>query len=212
MRRIDIESWQRKDHFNLYKDWTYPHFSLTANVDLTAYYPYIKQHGISVNVAIIYVLARTANEIPEFRQRIRGNDVVEHDLVHPSSTILTDDDLFSYCTFDFDPDFSVFAPRAVDTITYVRENRILEDELGRDDYLFMTAIPWVSFTHMMHPIDLKSVDSVPRIAWGKFFEDGERLKMPLGIQGHHSLMDGIHLGRYYEKVQDYLNQPEYLLK
>jgi len=212
MRRIDIESWQRRDHFNLYKDWTYPHFSLTANVDLTAYYPYIKQHGISVNVAIIYVLARTANEIPEFRQRIRGNDVVEHDLVHPSSTILTDDDLFSYCTFDFDPDFSVFAPRAVDTITYVRENRILEDELGRDDYLFMTAIPWVSFTHMMHPIDLKSVDSVPRIAWGKFFEDGERLKMPLGIQGHHSLMDGIHLGRYYEKVQDYLNQPEYLLK
>ena len=211
MRRIDVESWQRKEHFNKYKDWTYPHLSLTANVDITAYYPYVKQYEISVNVAIIYVLARTANEIPEFRQRIRENGVVEHAMVHPSSTIMTDDDLFSYCTFVYSEAFSGFNKHAVEQIKFVKENRSLEDEPGRDDYLFMTAIPWVSFTNLMHPIDLKSVDSVPRIAWGKFFEVGERLKMPLSIQAHHGLIDGVHIGRYFEKVQDYLNQPEYLL-
>jgi len=211
MRQIDIDGWRRKEHFNLYKDWTYPHLSLTAYVDLTAYYPYVKQHDISVNVAIIYVLARTANEIPEFRQRIRGNDVVEHDEVHPSSTILTDDDLFSYCTFDYFKDFAIFGKKAVAQIRLVKENRTLKDEPGRDDLLFMTAIPWISFTNLMHPIDLKSVDSVPRIAWGKFFEDGESLKMPLSVQGHHGLMDGVHIGKYFEQVQDYLNQPGYLL-
>ena len=211
MRHIDVENWRRKEHFNLYKDWTYPHLSLTANVDLTAYYPYVKRNDISVNVAIIYVLARTANDFPEFRQRIRGDDVVEHDDVHPSSTILTDDDLFSYCTFNYDDDFSIFGAAAIDTIAFVKENRTLEDEPGRDDLLFMTAIPWVSFTNLMHPINLKAIDSVPRISWGKFFEDGERLKMPLGVQGHHGLMDGLHIGKYFEQVQDYLNQPGYLL-
>jgi len=52
---------------------------------------------------------------------------------------------------------------------------------------------------------------VPRFAWGKIFEEGKSLKMPLGAQGHHAVMDGIHVGKFYEKVQDYLNQPESVL-
>jgi chloramphenicol O-acetyltransferase type A len=73
----------------------------------------------------------------------------------------------------------------------------------------MTAIPWVSFTSLMHPLDFP-VDSVPRISWGKFFEDGELLKMPLHVQAHHALMDGIHMGRFYAKVQDYLHHPDFV--
>jgi len=67
MRIIDIENWPRRDHFNLLKDWDYPHFSMCANVDLTIFYQAVKQLGISINIAIVYVLARAANAIPEFR-------------------------------------------------------------------------------------------------------------------------------------------------
>ena len=81
---------------------------------------------------------------------------------------------------------------------------------GRDDLLFMTAIPWVSFTSFMHPLKFP-VDSVPRFAWGKFFEDGESLKMPLSVQAHHAVMDGLHMGRYFELVQEYFQQPESVL-
>jgi chloramphenicol O-acetyltransferase type A len=52
---------------------------------------------------------------------------------------------------------------------------------------------------------------VPRFAWGKFFDEGERRKMPLGVQAHHALMDGVHVGRFYETVQDYLDQPDAVL-
>jgi chloramphenicol O-acetyltransferase type A len=83
-----------------------------------------------------------------------------------------------------------------------------EEDQGRDDLLFMTAIPWVSFTSFMHPLKLYPADSVPRFAWGKFFQDGKSLKMPLSVQGHHAVMDGLHVGRFYEEIQTYLNQPE----
>ena len=96
-------------------------------------------------------------------------------------------------------------------IAYVQEHPTLEDEPGRDDLLFMTAIPWVSFTSFMHPLHWSPVDSVPRFAWGKFFEQGKSLKMPLSVQGHHALMDGIHVGRFYAEVQGYLQQPEVVL-
>jgi chloramphenicol O-acetyltransferase type A len=71
----------------------------------------------------------------------------------------------------------------------------------------MTAIPWVSFTSFMHPMHLQPADSVPRFAWGKFFEDGEFLKMPLDVQGHHVPMDGIQVGRFFAEVEGHLSHP-----
>jgi chloramphenicol O-acetyltransferase type A len=212
MRQIHIETWGRKEHFNLYKGFTNPHLNLTANIDLTAYFPFVKQMNLTINIALIYVLSRTANEIPEFRQRIRDDIVIEHGTVHPSTTIMTSNNLFSFCTFDYDSDFKVFSKSAAEMIAFVKKNRTLEDEPGRDDMLFMTAIPWVSFTNILHPVNLDPPDSFPRIAWGKITEKGERLVMPLSLQAHHGLVDGVHMGRYYEMVQDYLDHPEFVLK
>ena len=154
MRIIDIENWPRRDHYKFLKDWDYPHFSMCANVDLTKFYPAVKQRGISVNVAIVYVLARAANAIPEFRWRIQGEEVVELEVVHPSTTILTDDDLFSFCPIKYSKDFITFVERAEQQIDLVKEERKLESEVGRDELFYMTAIPWVSFTSFMHPLIL----------------------------------------------------------
>jgi chloramphenicol O-acetyltransferase type A len=35
--------------------------------------------------------------------------------------------------------------------------------------------------------------------------------MPLDVQAHHALMDGLHMGRFFEKAQDYLHNPESVL-
>jgi chloramphenicol O-acetyltransferase type A len=180
---------------------------MCANVDISPFYALVKQQGISLTVAMVYVISRAANAIPEFRYRIRAGSVVEHEVVHPSTTILGDKDLFSFCTFDYVEEFSVFADRAAKSIAQVKENPTLKDEPGQDDLLYMTPIPWVSFTSFMHPLPALPPDSVPRFAWGKFFQDGDSLKMPLGVQAHHALMDGLHMGRYYAEVQDYLRDP-----
>lgn len=207
MRYIDLETWPRRDHFRFFSGLTYPHFSLCANVDITAFYPFVKQHGLSFTVATVYVIARAANAIPEFRYRIREEAVVEHEVVHPSTTILISDDVFSFCTIEYAEDFSLFAARAVEQITSVKENLVVEDKVGQDELLYMTPIPWVSFTSLMHPLELYPADSVPRFAWGKFFKEGEVLKMPLSVQGHHAVMDGLHAGRFYAEVEAYLSDP-----
>lgn len=207
MRRIDVENWPRRDHFNFFNAFDYPHFNMCANLDLTVFCPHLKQRDISFNTALVYVLARAANAVPEFRQRIRPGEVIEHDVVHPATTILVDDDLFSFCTMPYSDDFADFAANADDCIARVKEAPTLDDGPDADSLLFMTAIPWVSFTSFMHPIHLHPIDSVPRFAWGKYFEEGSRLKMPLSVQGHHALMDGLHMGRYYDCVQEMLTDP-----
>ena len=211
MRKIDLQTWSRRDHFEKFNQFDHPHFGLCANVDLTAFYPFVKGRDFSFTVAIVYLIARTANAIPEFRQRIRAGEVVEHDIVHPSATILVDEELFSFCYFEYYQDFMAFAPRAAEQIAHVKKHPTLEDEPGQDDLLFMTAIPWVSFTSFMHPLHLNPPDSIPRIGWGKYFQEGERMKMPLSVHAHHALMDAIHLGRFYKQMQDYLDHPEAVL-
>ena len=208
MRQIDMQTWSRREHFQKFNSFDHPYFSMCADVDLTTFYQYVKMNDISINVAIIYILSRVSNEIPEFRHRIRGENVVEHEIVHPSATILTDEDLFTFCPFEYVEEFSKFSASALEMIAYRKKHLTLKDEPGRDNSLFMTAIPWVSFTSFMHPIHLNPPDSVPRFAWGKFFEDGNVMNMPLDVQVHHALMDGIHLGRFYTEVQNYFNDPE----
>lgn len=211
MRYIDMETWPRRAHFRHFIGLAYPHIGLCAPVDLTAFYPAVKQRGVSFSVAMAYVLARAANAIPEFRCRIRKETVVEHAVVHPSTTVLTGQDLFSFCNIEYTADFSLFTAFAEERIAYVKEHPTLEDESGQDDLLYMTTIPWVSFTSFVHPIDLNPADSIPRFAWGKRFEESGRLRMPLNVQVHHALMDGIHIGRFYEAVQECLQQPGLIL-
>jgi chloramphenicol O-acetyltransferase type A len=87
----------------------------------------------------------------------------------------------------------------------------LKDPPGRDDLLYMTAIPWVSFTSFAHPMRLHPADSIPRFAWGKYFAEGKFLKMPLSVQAHHALMDGIQMGKFYAELQETLHCPHCVL-
>ncbi|RME51569.1 MAG: chloramphenicol acetyltransferase, partial [Caldilineae bacterium] len=36
----------------------------------------------------------------------------------------------------------------------------------------------------------------------------ERLRMPVSVQAHHALMDGLHAGRYFQRLQTLLDEWE----
>ena len=207
MREIDLATWPRRMHFETFRGWANPWFDVCAPVDVTALVPAVREAGAPFTAAVTYLVTRTANDMPEFRWRMRGETVVEHDVVHPGGTILVDDDLFSFCYFDYTEDFAAFARHYGDEVAAVRAAPTLEDEPGRDDLLFMTAIPWVSFTSFAHPVPTLPPDCIPRFAWGRHFRDGGRVLMPLSVQGHHALMDGLHVGRYFERFQQYVADP-----
>jgi chloramphenicol O-acetyltransferase type A len=210
MRTIDMQNWSRREHYELFSTYGYPHWGLCANVDISKFYMAVKEGGYSITIALVYVIARASNAIPEFRYRIRDDQVIEHEIVNPGFTFLVDNDAFSFCLVDYVEEFATFAKKTAEKIAYIKENPWVRQVL-EDDVLFMTAIPWVSFTSFLHPMRLQPEDSIPRFAWGKFFDEGGLLKMPLGMQGHHALLDGIHAGRFYTEIQAYLSNPEGIL-
>ena len=199
MRIIRFEDPHRRKHFEFFRGLDQPHFSVTANVDVTELR---RNRELKLTPAIVYVLARAANELAELRWRIRGDEVVEHDVVHPSFAVRTDvSDVFSFCEVAYRPSMEEFIADAVVRMEERRRSPSFEDEPGRDDYLFMSALPWVAFTAVTHAMHYHPVDSVPRITWGKIFAANDRELMPLSIQAHHALVDGLHVGLFFERAQ-----------
>jgi chloramphenicol O-acetyltransferase type A len=211
MRTIDMASWPRRKHFDFFNTFSFPHFNLCASVTITTFRRAAQERGLPFTASLVYLLARAANRIPEFRQRIRGQEVVEHTVIHPSFIVPSPHELFSFCMIPYGESFSLFAAEAVERMAQVQEAPTLDDGPGQDDLLFMTSIPWVTFSGLQHPIRMSPVDSVPRIAWGRYHTVEDRLEMPLAVQAHHALVDGLHAGRYFAQVQEYLDRPEPLL-
>ncbi len=208
MRVIDQAQWPRRKHFEMFRHFDYPHFNICVDVDLSVFFPAIKKWGYPVSASLMYVMIRAALPISEFRYRIRGDEVVEHEIIHPSVTVLAEDDLFSFFTVKYENNFQTFLSEYYRLMEREKKNPSLEEEPLKDDLIYMTALPWFSFTGLMHPLHLNPVDSIPRIAWGKISTKEKSVRMPLCVQAHHALMDGVHLGKFLELLQEMLDNPE----
>ena len=66
----------------------------------------------------------------------------------------------------------------------------------RIDVIHYSALPWFSFTGLTHPRNYNDGDSIPKISFGRIFEQGGRMMLPLSILVHHGLIDGYHVGLY----------------
>jgi hypothetical protein len=47
MWTIDLETWPRRGHFELFRDWDYPHLDVCADIDPTAFLPAVKRRSAS---------------------------------------------------------------------------------------------------------------------------------------------------------------------
>jgi chloramphenicol O-acetyltransferase type A len=49
---------------------------------------------------------------------------------------------------------------------------------------------------------------VPKLAFGRAEAEGAHLWLPVSVEVHHALMDGLHVGRYLEALDAALREPE----
>jgi chloramphenicol O-acetyltransferase type A len=200
-RVVDIDASGRREQFDLFHSFRCPFLGITAPVDITPLRTALKRAGISFTIGWVHTIARAANAVPALRQRLDGERVIEYPVVHPAITVLTESGQFSFCTLPYEEDLRTFASEAARRIDAAKGATSLYTEPDRRDFLFMTAIPWVAFTGFFHPLTLDPADSVPRLAWGRFSEEGGRTTIPLNIQAHHALVDGIHVGAFYGNIE-----------
>ena len=67
MRKIDPNTWPRRDIFDFFSKISNPFYSVTFNVDVTEAYAYAKRSGLSFYYALVYLVTRAINSVEAFR-------------------------------------------------------------------------------------------------------------------------------------------------
>jgi chloramphenicol O-acetyltransferase type A len=209
MKEIELDTWKRKEHFEFFKRTDLPFYNV--NVDITGLKEFAKTNSLSLNNTFIFLATRSLNKIENFRYRLRNNTVVLHDSLNPSFAHLkSGDDLFSMITVDFCDDIFEFDLEVKKEVEHTTSYFDLHKLAGRDDFVFISPLPWFSFTGVDHTMSLKKDDAIPRISWGKYFENNGRVFLPFNIQVNHIFVDGIHVGYFFEElnreIQEIINK------
>ena len=77
--------------------------------------------------------------------------------------------------------------------------------LGNDVFQ-CSPMPWVTYTHISHTNSGKKDNATPLFDWGKYYDKGGRTYIPVSVQAHHSFVDGIHIGRFSERLQNFFDE------
>ncbi len=206
---LDVTTWSRRDLFEFFIGFDKPYFNICTTVDVTRLLEFLVQRpGTSVTLAYHYFALRAANEIEPFRYRLRNGKVLVHDVIHGGTTVLQPNESFTFAYFKFDEDFGKFMVEAQRSVDIVKQGGSAFDPRPADDAIHFTALPWVSFTSFSHARNWKTEDSVPKIAFGKFVNETERVLLPISVEVHHALVDGLHVGRFINRLEEALANPE----
>lgn len=209
---LDMSEYLRLDHFNHFLSMDHPFVSVTVQVDITDFLIKLKASGCPFFLSFQYAAVHAANRIPEFRQRILNGKIVEYDFCNPSYTVALPDGTYRYCNVAADQPFA----------QYLEEGRIKQDAALQSEHLeeedgdvlgllFISSVPWLNYTEAAMPYPDNQF-SVPSISWGRYksekylcLEDGivtEKVKttIPVTLFVNHALVDGLHIGRFYDNL------------
>lgn len=207
-KELSIATWNRKEHFQFFSGFEEPFFGLVTNVDCTAAYQKSKAAGSSFYLYYLYLSLAAANTVEAFRYRIEEGQIFCYDTIHASPTVLRDDKTFGFSFLTFQPDFSGFADLANVAIHKVKASTGLglNENTGRLDVIHYSSIPWITFTGLSHARSFSFKDSIPKISFGKYFWEQNKLLLPVSVSVHHGLMDGYHVSEFMKTYQEFLNE------
>ncbi|KAA3604127.1 MAG: chloramphenicol acetyltransferase [Calditrichaeota bacterium] len=208
MKFIDIENWNRKEHYEFFLNFDNPFWGIVTEIDCTKAYEISKKNNFSFFAYYLHKSILAVNKINEFKYRIQDDKVVMFDTIHVGSTIGRKDGTFGFSFVPFSTDFEVFNAGLLEEIRNVENSTGLRanENTGRSDVIHYSTLPWRKFSSLTHVRNFENNECVPKITFGKFFEQNGKKLIPVSIDIHHSLADGLHVANYLEEFQTLMNE------
>jgi chloramphenicol O-acetyltransferase type A len=204
---LDLENWNRKEHFLFFKQMEEPFFGLTVEIDCTKAYATSKQLGTSFFVYYLHKTIVATNTIECFRYRIIDEAIYVYESIDVSATIMREDKTFGFSLIEYSSNFEVFATNAFEEIERIQNTPgLFTREFEEINVIHFSAVPWVNFTSLSHARGYSFPDSCPKISFGKMIIDKEgKRTMSMSIHVHHGLMDGFQVGQFLDCFQELMN-------
>ncbi len=199
---IDMDKWERREHYNLYMNKVVCGYSMTVDIDIS------NLQKEKLYPAMIWLIADTVNAIQEFRTCLQEDGLGVFEKMHPSYTIFNkENNLFSEIYTEFDCDYKVFLQKYNNDLDCYATKGGLSPKPGTPNNTFhISMLPWMTFNSFNLNIQGQGGYLLPIFTMGKKYTQGGKTLLPLAIQVHHAVCDGYHVGVFLEKLQDKINK------
>lgn len=205
MKYINFENWDRREHYQFFENVDNPQYNICFHLDVTHFKKFVKENNLSFYYSMIYVSTIIMNDMEDFRYKIRDGKVILHNELKPSFTdIASNSELFKIVSMPIENDIATFSLEAKKKSENQSEFFPIKT-FAEDELIYFSCLPWISFTSISNEIVMNKEDSTPRISFGKYFVDNDKLLLPYSIQVNHMLLDGIHIGEFSKKLQQYID-------
>ena len=200
---IDKKNWNRALHCAIFRNCIEPSFCVTFEVDVTNFYKNVKAQNLSFTLSMVYAVCKCGNEIENFRYRFLNGEIILFDKIDTAFTWLNPEtELFKVVNVPLQDNLKSYvevAKKAAET-----QSEYFTAPLGNDVFQ-CSPMPFLTYTHISHTNFGKKDNATPLFDWGKFCAVDGKLLMPISVQVHHSFVDGLHIGKFADKLQKYLD-------
>jgi chloramphenicol O-acetyltransferase type A len=206
---IDLSKWSRKEYFDHYLNCTPCTYSMTLNLDITILLRAIKRKNIKLYPTTIYLLSTVVNRHEEFRTTIdEDGHLGVFDLMHPAYAVFhNDNETFTNIWTEYNFSFSKFYENYLsDLQRYGSVKRFLAKPDTPPNVFTISSIPWVSFSGFNLNLPKLGNYLLPIFTTGKYFDQNDRILLPISVQVHHAVCDGYHIARFINQLQEDMNK------
>ncbi len=204
MRKLELNTWNRKRHFDHFNALADPYFGVTIPFNVTNAYKYAKLNGISFFGKYLHDSMKAINSVENFKYRIENDEIVIHDVIHASATLMRSDNTFGFSFIHFDENLNIFLSNIKKEKERIENSTDLYPPNNTLDCVYCSALPWFSFTGHKEPVSGR-LESVPKLGFAKAEQIGAELIMNVSVCVNHALIDGYHVGLFSEAFQNNLN-------
>jgi len=206
-QKIDMETWERRAIFEVFKDFTEPYHGVCIRVDCTETFRYAKQHCLSIFLSLVHRSLAASHEVENLRLRLVEGEVWLYERINGGSAVGRANGTIGFGHYRFHQGLKDFVAEAAVEVERVKQRNDIERS-PEQNVIRYSVLPWLDFTSLSHARDLSRPDSAPKITFGKITEANGRHTMPVSIHAHHALADGLHVAEFVEQFQRYLDSPE----
>jgi chloramphenicol O-acetyltransferase type A len=200
--KIDIDTWNRKEHFEFFSQMDEPFYGLTFTVDCTKAYEKSKQLNIPFFIYYLHKTLVAVNSVENFRYRIIDDELYCYDKIDASSTVMREDKTFGFSLIEYKEDVVEFYSLAQKEIERIQNTTgLFTRNFPETNLIHFSAVPWVNFTSLSHARGFSYPDSCPKISFGKLIDENGKKSMSMSIHVHHGLIDGYHIGLFVEEFE-----------
>lgn len=211
---IDIEQWDRRRNYEFYQDFLNSWISVTGEVDCTEAHRQAKQAGQSFFVRYLYATIRAVNNVKELRYRKdSAGRICLYDRIDITTPVSVPGGTFFTVRIPYRDDYALFsaeAQRLLNNIPHDGDPYGVGKEIsakGDFDVVNLSATPKLHFTSITYTQFAPGRgQDYPLMNAGKAVWREGRFMMPFALTVDHAFVDGEHVARFFEQMQQTLDE------